>query len=73
MNQAHPIAHKPKFLDRWTPRVLREAKQTFRESGLKGVIRRYGWKFFAVFFAYYLIRDVTLYILLPWYLASKLV
>ncbi|MFV8259163.1 hypothetical protein ACNQKP_15250 [Bdellovibrio bacteriovorus] len=69
MEQAPP---KTKFLDRWTPRVFREAKQIFRESGLKGVIRRYGWKFFAVFFAYYLIRDVTLYIILPWYLAKNL-
>ncbi len=59
------------ILDRWTPKVLLEAKSIFRHSGLKGVIRHYGWKFFAVFFAYYLVRDVTLYILLPWYLASK--
>lgn len=67
------LAPKRKFLDRWTPRVVLEAKQIFREKGIKGVIRRFGWKFFAVFFIYYLIRDVTLYILLPWYLASKLV
>lgn len=66
------ITRKPKFLDRWTPKVILEAKQVFREGGLKGVIRRYGWKFFAVFFIYYLIRDVTLYILLPLYLANKL-
>lgn len=63
---------KPKFLDRWTPKVIRDAKQVFREGGIKGVIRRYGWKFFAVFFVYYLIRDVTLYILLPLYLANKI-
>lgn len=63
---------KPKFLDRWTPKVIREAKQVFREGGIKGVIRRYGWKFFAVFFVYYLVRDVTLYILLPLYLANKI-
>ncbi|UXR63401.1 hypothetical protein EZJ49_09970 [Bdellovibrio bacteriovorus] len=69
MEQTPP---KTKFLDRWTPQVLREAKQVFREGGLKGVIRRYGWKFFAVFFAYYLIRDVTIYILIPWYVAKKL-
>jgi len=62
---------KTRLLDRITPKVLVEAKQVFREAGLKGVIRRYGWKFFAVFFMYYLIRDVSLYILLPWYLAQK--
>jgi hypothetical protein len=64
---------KPKFLDRFTPRILREVKQCFREGGFKGVSRRYGWKIFAAFFAYYLIRDVTLYILLPWFVANKLV
>lgn len=63
---------KTKLLDRLTPRVLREAKDIFREGGIKAVIRRYGWKFFAAFFAYYLIRDVTIYILLPWYLAQKM-
>lgn len=64
---------KVKFLDRFTPRILLEVKQTFREGGFKGVSRRYGWKLFAAFFAYYLVRDVTLYILLPWFIANKLV
>lgn len=62
---------KTRLLDRITPKVLVEAKQVFRDAGIKGVIRRYGWKFFAVFFLYYLIRDVSLYVLLPWYLAQK--
>lgn len=64
---------KPKFMDRFTPRILLEVKQTFRAGGFKGVTQRYGWKIFAAFFAYYLVRDVTLYILLPWYIANKLV
>ncbi|MFS4460064.1 hypothetical protein [Bdellovibrio sp. HCB2-146] len=64
---------KVKFLDRLTPRFLLEVKKVFREGGIKAVIQRFGWKIFAAFFAYYLIRDVTLYILLPWYLANKLV
>lgn len=63
---------KVKFMDRITPRFLREAKAVFKESGFKGVIKRYGWKFFACFFMYYLIRDLTLYVFLPWYLAQKL-
>ncbi|MNK07814.1 hypothetical protein D3C87_257340 [compost metagenome] len=62
---------KMKFMDRLTPRFIREAKAVFKESGFKGVIKRYGWKFFAFFFVYYLIRDVTLYILIPWYIAQK--
>lgn len=67
------VKPKTKFMDRWTPRVVREARQVFRESGFKGVIKRYGWKVFALLFVYYLVRDITLYILLPWYLAHKLV
>ena len=64
---------KPKFIDRFTPRILLEIKQTFRAGGFKAVTNRYGWKIFAAFFAYYLVRDVTLYILLPWFIANKLV
>lgn len=64
---------KPKFIDRLTPRILLEVKHTFRTGGFKAVTNRYGWKIFAAFFAYYLVRDVTLYILLPWFIANKLV
>lgn len=60
------------WLARRTPRFLREAKAIFKEKGFRGVIQRFGWKLFAALFVYYLVRDVTLYILLPWYLASKL-
>jgi hypothetical protein len=73
---AEPICSsqaKPKFIDRFTPRILLEVKQTFRQGGFKAVTSRYGWKIFAAFFAYYLVRDVTLYILLPWFIANKLV
>lgn len=49
---------------------LREATQTFREGGFRGTLRRYGWKLFAAFFLFYLVRDVTLYVVLP-YLAAR--
>lgn len=49
---------------------IREATKVFKESGFKGLVRTYGWKLMAFFFFYYLIRDVTLYILLPW-MAAK--
>jgi DHA1 family tetracycline resistance protein-like MFS transporter len=49
---------------------LREAKGTFRQGGLRGTLQRYGFKLFAAFFLYYLIRDTTLYIVLP-YLAAR--
>ncbi|MNL70400.1 hypothetical protein D3C87_1953960 [compost metagenome] len=60
-----------KFMDKITPRFILEAKDTFKASGFKGVVKKYGWKFFAFFFAYYLIRDVCLYIILPWYIARS--
>lgn len=50
--------------------VIIEARATFREAGFKGVVRRYGWKIFAVFFVYYLVRDLTLYIFIPWLIAK---
>lgn len=50
--------------------LIQECRHTFKEGGIKAVIRRYGWKIFAVFFVYYLIRDVTLYILLPYLIAK---
>lgn len=50
--------------------ALKECKKTFREGGFKAVIKRYGWKIFALFFAYYLIRDSILYLLIP-YLVAK--
>lgn len=47
-------------------RILKEIKATFKESGFKGVTQKYGWKLFLAVFVYYLIRDVTLYILIPY-------
>jgi hypothetical protein len=44
---------------------ISDCRITFKESGMKGVIKKYGWKVFAIFFMYYLVRDVTLYILIP--------
>lgn len=51
--------------------IIREFRQTFRESGLRGCFRRYGWKLGAVLFCYYLVRDVTLYILIPYVIARQ--
>jgi MFS family permease len=49
---------------------VHEATLTFRQAGLRGTLKRYGWKLFAGFFLFYLVRDVTLYIVLP-YLAAR--
>jgi hypothetical protein len=46
-------------------RFVREATTTFRETGFRGTLRRYGWRLFVAFLLFYLIRDVTLYIVIP--------
>jgi hypothetical protein len=62
-----------KFFDKWTPRLILEVKNTWKQDGFKGVVKKFGWKLIAAFFVYYLIRDICLYLLLPWYLAKTLV
>lgn len=52
--------------------ILLEVRGTYRAGGFKAVWRRYGWKIFAAFFVYYLIRDVTLYIIMPYLVAKHL-
>jgi hypothetical protein len=50
----------------------REARRTLKEEGFKALWRKYGWKLFAVVFVYYLIRDLILYVFIPWYLYGKI-
>jgi len=38
---------------------------------IRDLIKKYGWKAAVGIFLYYLIRDVSLYILLPWYIATR--
>lgn len=42
-----------------------EFKTIWKQEGLRALYRRYGWKLLAGLFAYYLVRDLTLYVLLP--------
>ena len=55
-------------------KALNELRNNARESGIREAIRilfkKYGWKVGLAIFMYYLIRDVTLYIILP-YLIMK--
>lgn len=51
---------------------FRNARSELKQTGVKGLFRRYGWKLFAAVFIYYLIRDITLYVLIPWLLARHL-
>lgn len=51
---------------------MKTARGVLRESGIKGLFRKYGWKFVAVVFTYYLVRDVTLYILIPMFIFKNM-
>lgn len=48
-------------------------KITWKEAGIKGLYRKYGLKLFLAFFVYYLLRDIIIYIYLPWYFATKVI
>ncbi len=56
----------------WIKTLFLEMKATWKTAGLKGLYNKYGFKLFAAFFIYYLVRDSFLYILLPWYFANQL-
>ena len=45
--------------------VLRTLREERRTLGWRGLLRKRGWKFVVAFVAFYLIRDVVLYILIP--------
>ena len=51
-------------------KALHELRKNTREAGIKEAIRmmfkKYGWKLGVAIFMYYLIRDVTLYIVIPY-------
>ena len=36
-------------------------------------IKKYGWKAAVVIFFYYLVRDVVLYIAIPWLIAKNII
>jgi len=42
------------------------------KTKFKKIYANYGWKAVVAIFLYYLIRDVSLYILLPWAIARGL-
>jgi len=46
-------------------RFLTALRDERRALGWRGLFRKRGWKLVAVFVAYYLVRDVVLYILIP--------
>ena len=41
------------------------------KNKIRNLFKKYGWKAAIGIFLYYLVRDVSLYILLPWYIAKN--
>jgi hypothetical protein len=41
----------------------------FKAGGFKGVFKKFGYKLFLIFFFYYLIRDLIIYVLVPYLVA----
>ena len=49
---------------------MREVKKTWQEEGFRGVLRKYKWKVVLPLVGYYLVRDILIYLVLP-YLVVK--
>lgn len=54
-------------------REIKKAKGILKESGFRALVRQYGWKLAFVVFCYYLIRDSILYLIIPYFLAQKMI
>ena len=53
-------------------RFLKTLKQERRDLGWKGLFKRRGWTLVVLFIAYYLTRDLILYVVLPLAVAAGL-
>ncbi|MBE0591824.1 MAG: hypothetical protein IH616_05415 [Gemmatimonadales bacterium] len=45
--------------------VIRELQHERRTLGWRGLLRKRGWRFVVLVVAFYLVRDLVLYILIP--------
>lgn len=44
---------------------MKKAKHILKTQGLRALFTKYGWKLVVGLFCYYLIRDISLYLVLP--------
>ena len=56
---------KPKKIQEWLGEI--------KELGIKGFVKKHGWKLVAAVFFYYLIRDSILYILIPYLIINNII
>jgi len=60
------------FRQKITPPFISKAVTEVREKGLKAGLKSLGWKTLLAIFIFYLIRDVIIYILIPYFTAKGL-
>ncbi len=76
-NNSNLPARKPKvrrLLHRFlVPRFIAAEVAIWRGLGLRGYVRKRGFRFFAAIFIYYLVRDTTLYIIIPYLLLTGVI
>jgi hypothetical protein len=51
---------------------LKALVDQIRREGVAATAKSVGWKVIAAVFVYYLVRDVTLYILIPYWFAKRI-
>ena len=56
---------KPKWAIEWWAIIKNE--------GVKAFVKQKGWKFLIAFILFYLIRDVTLYIIIPYLIINNMI
>ncbi|OFZ28322.1 MAG: hypothetical protein A2622_04260 [Bdellovibrionales bacterium RIFCSPHIGHO2_01_FULL_40_29] len=57
----------------WKGKVMKQMKEmalSIKNDGLRASFKRYGWRLFSLVVAYYLVRDTSLYIVIPYLVAS---
>ncbi|MCK4754140.1 MAG: hypothetical protein V3U02_04290 [Calditrichia bacterium] len=54
---------KPKWAIEWW--------EIIKTEGVKAFIKKKGWKFLIAFILFYFVRDVTLYIIIPYLIVNK--
>jgi len=54
------------------PAKILSLRQQIKEKGVKQIIREMGWKVIVGVFIFYLVRDVLLYIVIPFLIARGL-
>jgi hypothetical protein len=49
---------------------MKEMALSIKNDGIKVSFKRYGWRLLSLVVAYYLVRDISLYIVVPYLVAS---